>query len=131
VETVDDIIEELKPQVKHLLGDVQEAQQLRLFELEESGPETPVKPVALNETNPPASAKKTEKLESTKRVSPAVASLGPEELALYELIGDEATGADELIHKSALPPGRVLALLSLMEMRRVVKRTPGPSFSRY
>ena len=76
-------------------------------------------------------AKKTEKLESTKRVSPAVASLGPEELALYELIGDEATGADELIHKSALPPGRVLALLSLMEMRRVVKRTPGPSFSRY
>ncbi len=133
VETVDDIIEELKPQVKHLMGDVQEAQQLRLFELEERGPETPVKPVGLNETNPPAStsAKKTEKLESTKRVSPAVASLGPEELALYELIGDEATGADELIHKSALPPGRVLALLSLMEMRRVVKRTPGPSFSRY
>jgi DNA processing protein len=131
VETVDDIIEELKPQVKHLMGDVQEAQQLRLFELEESGPETPVKPVGLNETNPPASAKKTEKADSTKRVSPAVASLGPEELALYELIGDEATGADELIHKSALPPGRVLALLSLMEMRRVVKRTPGPSFSRY
>jgi DNA processing protein len=133
VETVDDIIEELKPQVKHLLGDVQEAQQLRLFELEESGPETLVKPVGLNETNPPvsAAAKKPEKLESTKRVSPAVASLGPEELALYELIGDEATGADELIHKSALPPGRVLALLSLMEMRRVVKRLPGPSFSRY
>jgi DNA processing protein len=133
VETVDDIIEELKPQVKHLLGDVQEAQQQRLFELEESEPETPVKPVALSEVNPQASAavKKPEKPASTKRVSPAVASLGPEELALYELIGDEATGADELIHKSALPPGRVLALLSLMEMRRVVKRSPGPSFSRY
>ena len=38
VETVDDIIEELKPRVKHLMGDVQEAQQQRLFDLEAEDP---------------------------------------------------------------------------------------------
>ncbi len=132
VETVDDIIEELKPRVKHLMGDVQEAQQQRLFDLEAEDPApgpdqaSPPIPRSPQKAKGPISPQ-----SSSKNVSPAVASLGPEELELYALIGDEPTGADELISKSALPSGRVMALLSLMEMRRVVKRSPGPSFSRY
>ncbi|MEI7922296.1 MAG: DNA-processing protein DprA [Planctomycetota bacterium] len=132
VETVDDIIEELKPRVKHLMGDVQEAQQQRLFDLDAEdpapGPDHASPPIS---RTPPKAKGPISPQSSSKNVSPAVASLGPEERELYALIGDEPTGADELISKSALPSGRVMALLSLMEMRRVVKRSPGPSFSRY
>lgn len=141
VETVDDIIEELKPQVKRLVGTVQEAQQQRLFEMdtplpgfepvkaEQTSAENAIAALEPNKTAP--NSQKTKEKPAAKSVSPAAANLGPEEKALYELIGDEPIGADQLINKSALPSGRVLALLSLMEMRRLIRRSPGPAFSRY
>lgn len=140
VETVDDIIEELKPQVKQLVGQVQLAQQQQLFADDQPLPEfeplprgAEMQPADQNSQKSQEVRTKPEKAAPKPKPasSPAVASLGPEERALYELIGDEPIGADELINKSALPSGRVLALLSLMEMRRLVKRSPGPSFCRY
>ena len=149
VETVDDIIEELRNAVSNVLGEVREAQQQRLFEDDEletarpSEQEPTPKSNSIGtdseESNPKAEeSKKPARTPAAARStaggsgsSPALASLGPEERALYELISDDPIGADQLIAKSALPSGRVLALLSLMEMRRLVKRSPGPSFTRY
>ncbi|MBI1323764.1 DNA-protecting protein DprA [bacterium] len=148
VETVDDIIEELRNAVRNVLGDVREAQQQRLFEDEEETGEAPQpeptsaaahaearaedpKPKAEESKKPARAAAASKSTASSSGSSPALASLGPEERALYDLISDDPIGADQLISKSGLPSGRVLALLSLMEMRRLVKRAPGPSFTRY
>ncbi len=149
VETVDDIIEELRNAVRNVLGEVREAQQQRLFDEEAdepgeaSGQENPatakLSDSELEESKPKAEASKkparastaSKSTASSSGSSPALASLGPEERALYDLISDDPIGADQLITRSGLPSGRVLALLSLMEMRRLVRRSPGPSFTRY
>jgi DNA processing protein len=136
VESVTDIIEELRPQVRRIVGEVTEAQQLRLFEMADAEPEANAfdepeedatsKPEATAE-QAPAKAKQRARSADT----PAAANLSPDEQTLLSLIGDEPVPADELMNKSALPSGRVLALLSLMEMRRLIRRHPGPAFSRY
>ncbi len=155
VETVDDVIEELRTAVRNVIGEVREAQQQRLFDdvpdeeeieskasdLPEAAPEAEADRQAdsqpgRNERASKAPAKKTRTDDSKndrtgKDTNPAALRLGPEERILYDLIGDEPIGADQLIASSGLPSGRVLALVSLMEMRRLVKRTPGPAFSRY
>jgi DNA processing protein len=139
VETVDDIVEELRNAVRNVIGDVREAQQ-RLFDedaIDDEEADThrataTIETVAAEVTKPLRTdmAAKTSSRTSADS-SPAAANLGPEERALYDLISDDPIGADQLISKSGLPSGRVLALLSLMEMRRLVKRMPGPSFTRY
>lgn len=146
VETVDDIIEELRNAVRNVLGEVREAQQQRLFEDEEveTGAVPQPEPTSAATTSEPRAEDSKPKAGESKKParasaaaktsagsSPALASLGPEERALYDMISDDPIGADQLISKSGLPSGRVLALLSLMEMRRLVKRAPGPSFTRY
>lgn len=141
VETVDDIIEELRPQVRLILGEVQEAQQQRLFELDEDLDEeqttqqeptkAPLETKPANEPLPRQTVAAQKPAKPARAETPATASMSPDERSLFELIGDETITADVLIAKSTLPSGRVLAMLSLMEMRRLIRRSPGPSFSRY
>lgn len=135
VETVDDIIEELRPQVRRILGEVQEAQQMRLFELAESqaDDEQEERSDAITETATIEAKPATThvKPRNKKADAPAAANLSPDEQTIFALISDEPISADLLINQSALPSGRVLALLSLMEMRRLIRRHPGPAYSRY
>lgn len=152
VETVDDVIEELRTAVRNVIGEVREAQQQRLFDDEpEEEPteaeaiEPSAMTVADNDSktaptatgrNPKSRAGRTSESKSNHDkndadTSPAVLKLGPEERILYDMISSDPIGADQLIASSGLPSGRVLALLSLMEMRRLVKRSPGPAFVRY
>lgn len=132
VESVTDIIEELRSQVSNIMGEVTEAQQLRLFEMADSEAETGAEPqveTALQPTARPVPGH--EKQRTRKADTPAAANLSPDEQSLFDLIGDEPVPADLLMSKAALPSGRVLALLSLMEMRRLIRRYPGPAYSRY
>jgi DNA processing protein len=151
VETVDDVIEELRTAVRNVIGEVREAQQQRLFddepvdeETDANGDDSPVSsPRGEADSKPkpteraaskPAKKSPTDKAlrdRTEQDTNPAAIRLGPEERILYELIGSDPIGADQLITASGLPSGRVLALVSLMEMRRLVKRSPGPAFSRY
>lgn len=133
VETVDDIVEELKPQVGRLLHDVQEAQQQRLFEMDGEVETSDVPPSANQRLidHGKISGEQTKSQKPDRSATPAAGSLSPDERVIYDLIGNEPVSADTLISQSSIPSGRVMALLSLMEMRRLVRRSPGPSFSRY
>ena len=142
VETVDDIIEELRPAVRNVIGEVREAQQQRLLDLEGEADTVDDRVDAAEASILESQSTKPMRMRNAASGqagaaapasgdSPALASLGPDERALYALIGNEPITADQLIAMAALPSGRVLALLSLMEMRRLVRRSPGPAFSRY
>ncbi|MFM7130577.1 MAG: DNA-processing protein DprA [bacterium] len=132
VESVTDIIEELRTQVRNIVGEVAEAQQMRLFEMADSDTETGAEPEPERPAGPEAKPVPAQgKPRARKAETPAAANLSPDEQSLLDLIGDEPVPADVLMSKAALPSGRVLALLSLMEMRRLIRRYPGPAYSRY
>jgi DNA processing protein len=61
---------------------------------------------------------------------PAELALSDQERALLGHLGDDPVGVDELIAQTRLTPSQVLATLSALEMRRLVRRLPGPQFVR-
>jgi DNA processing protein len=61
---------------------------------------------------------------------PAELALTVDERALLGSLGDQATGVDELIVQTGMTAGQVLATLSVLEVKRLVKRVPGGRFFR-
>jgi DNA processing protein len=61
---------------------------------------------------------------------PAELSLSDQERTLLGRLDDRAVSVDELIVGSGLTASQVMATLSVLEMRRLVRRQPGPRFVR-
>jgi DNA processing protein len=61
---------------------------------------------------------------------PAELSLSDQERTLLGRLDDRPISVDELIVGSGLTPSQVMATLSVLEMRRLVRRQPGPRFVR-
>jgi DNA processing protein len=61
---------------------------------------------------------------------PAELALNVDERALLGSLGDHPTGVDELIVQIGMTAGQVLATLSVLEVKRLVKRVPGGRFVR-
>jgi DNA processing protein len=61
---------------------------------------------------------------------PAELSLSDQERSLLGRLGDHPAAVDELIAGSGLTASQVMATLSVLEMRRLVRRLPGPRFVR-
>lgn len=51
--------------------------------------------------------------------------LSDDERAVWQGVGSEPTAIDDVIRSSGLPAGRVLAMLSVFELRRLIERTGG------
>jgi DNA processing protein len=75
----------------------------------------------MNEVKPTADTTVRHPLELT---------LNDQERALLDAIGSEAVSADELVSRSSLPAPQVLSTLSVLEMRRLVRRMPGNVYAR-
>ena len=93
VETVDDILEELGPAVRHV--------------------GQPTEPASAGATPPGGEL-----------------SLSDPERQLLAKLEDRPVAVDQLILASGLSASQAMATLSLLEMRRLVKRLPGPQFVR-
>jgi len=93
VETVDDILEELGPAVRHIRPSTEPA---------EAVPAQPVGELTLSD---------------------------PERQLLARL-DERPVSVDQLIAASGLTASATMATLSLLEMRRLIKRFPGPQFAR-
>lgn len=61
---------------------------------------------------------------------PAELSLSDQERSLLNRLDDHPVAVDALILASGLTPSQVMATLSVLEMRRLVRRLPGPAFVR-
>jgi DNA processing protein len=61
---------------------------------------------------------------------PAELALSDLERSLLGRLDDRPVGVDELIGRTALTASQVLATLSVLEMRRLVRRLPGHQFVR-
>ena len=61
---------------------------------------------------------------------PAELSLSDQERSLLGRLDDRPVSVDELIVGSGLTASQVMATLSVLEMRRLIKRLPGPRFVR-
>ncbi len=57
-------------------------------------------------------------------------SLSDEERKLLDMLGDEPKPVDALILESQWKPSLVMSTLSLLEMRRLIRRLPGPCYVR-
>ena len=55
---------------------------------------------------------------------------GKDEGLLYEYIGQEAIGIDDLVQKSSLPSNQVLNLILKLQLRKLIKVLPGKQFMR-
>ena len=56
-------------------------------------------------------------------------SVTPDERVILELLSGGARNIDDIIAESALPAGRILASMTLLEVKGYVKRLPGRVFS--
>ena len=99
VETVDDILEELGPAVRHIRKPAE------LADATSAGPTSSPRPEA-------------------------ELSLSAPERQLLAHLGDRPIAVDGLIAASGLSASQTMATLSLLEMRRLVRRFPGPQFAR-
>ena len=61
---------------------------------------------------------------------PAELSLSEQERTILAGLDDQGIAVDELIVATGLTASQVLATLSVLEMRRLVRRLPGPRFAR-
>jgi predicted Rossmann fold nucleotide-binding protein DprA/Smf involved in DNA uptake len=58
-----------------------------------------------------------------------LSDLSEDELRIVGAIEKESTHVDDIIEKSGLPTGTVLRLLTMLTIRRYVKRNPGNYYS--
>jgi DNA processing protein len=61
---------------------------------------------------------------------PAELKLSENERSLLGQLSDVPVGIDELISRTGMTPSQTMATLSVLEMRRLVRRAPGNQFSR-
>jgi DNA processing protein len=62
---------------------------------------------------------------------PAELQLNDQEQAVLDAIQQESTSIDQVVTASGLPIHRVLSTISVLEMRRLVRRISGNQVSRY
>lgn len=63
--------------------------------------------------------------------SPRELALNPQESEVLNHIGSQPTPIDEVLRACSLESSRVLATLTVLEMRRLIRRLPGSSFVRH
>ena len=63
--------------------------------------------------------------------SPRELALNPLESQVLNLIGVEPLNVDTVLQNAAVEPSRVLATLTVLEMRRLIRRLPGNQFVRH
>jgi DNA processing protein len=74
---------------------------------------------------------KAEQPEAEQRNLLVAASLNPSEKKLYELLSsDESMHIDDIVERSGLNSSEVLATLFNLEMKGIVRQTPGKPFSK-
>ncbi|MHC5544563.1 DprA-like winged helix domain-containing protein, partial [Singulisphaera rosea] len=61
---------------------------------------------------------------------PAELTLSDQERTLMGHLANQPAAVDELIVRTGLTPSQVLATLSILEMRRLIRRLPGQQFAR-
>jgi DNA processing protein len=61
---------------------------------------------------------------------PSELTLSDQERAILGRLGDTPIGVDQIIGETRLTASQVLATLSVLEMRRLVRRLPGQAFVR-
>ena len=79
---------------------------------------------------PTAATIETPAGESLTIRSPAELKLNDQEMIVLQLISEDATEIDWLIQRSELPASRVLSTVSVLEMRRLIKRVSGTAVVR-
>jgi DNA processing protein len=82
----------------------------------------------LEELGPLASPAKIDPKTNIRH--PAEMKLSDQEKKVLRSIGTEATDFDSIVANTGLPPARVLATISVLEVRRLVRRVTGTSFVR-
>lgn len=74
---------------------------------------------------------KAEQPEAEQRNLLVSASLNPSEKKVYELLSsDESKHIDDIVERSGLNSSEVLATLFNLEMKGIVRQTPGKQFSK-
>jgi len=68
--------------------------------------------------------------ERTEVRHPCELTLNDKERTVLDGVGDEPVSVDELMHRCQMQPSQVLATLSVLEMRRLVRRLPGNFYVR-
>jgi DNA processing protein len=78
-----------------------------------------------------AALTKAEQPEAEQRNLLVAASLNPTEKKLYDLLSsDESSHIDEIVERSGLNSSEVLATLFNLEMKGIVRQSPGKRFSK-
>jgi predicted Rossmann fold nucleotide-binding protein DprA/Smf involved in DNA uptake len=98
--------------------------------LEESAPEPP----KIAEENGKLSENPEKRIDNAPKrnyidLQQVKASLTEDELCLAELLGETWQQVDEIIDKSGLPAARVMASLTLLEVKGVIQRSAGNLFA--
>jgi DNA processing protein len=68
--------------------------------------------------------------DETRVRHPAELALSDQECSLLGQLDDRSTGVDELIARTGLIASQVMATLSVLELKRLVRRLPGHRFVR-
>jgi len=63
--------------------------------------------------------------QETEVRSPRELTLNEQELSVLSLVTTQARSIDEVLREATIEPSRVLATLTILEMKRMVKRLPG------
>ena len=82
----------------------------------------------LEELGPLATPAKVDAATSIRH--PAEMKLSEQETKVLHAIGTDTTDFDSVVKTTGLPPARVLATISVLEVRRLVRRISGTSFVR-
>jgi DNA processing protein len=64
------------------------------------------------------------------KMTPSAASLDADEQRLIAAMGDEPASIDLLCDESGLPPARIAAMLTSLQLRGIIRRVPGDLFVR-
>lgn len=107
VTSVEDIIEELRP---HLEGYLQSLSRVQTFKADL------ISPVGNSE-------------RGGQQEESFVKELSFEEKLIYQLLKGNTCHIDEIVHHSGLPVSTVMALLSRLEFKKIVKQFPGKFFA--
>ena len=82
----------------------------------------------LEELGPMASSVKLNEETTIRR--PAELKLSEQESKVLNVIGTEATEFDDIVEQTELPAARILSTISVLEMRKLIRRVSGTAMVR-
>src|SRR3990167_9514020 len=119
-DSIEDILEELKPKLKEFTKAQILAHSVeRIADTKE-----------LNAIRYPLSAQKIAPVASKKSASICEGKLSDEEKLVYNLLTDKPRYCDELIEETGLPTAKTMSMLSRLEMQGIIQQLPGKMFIR-